>query len=147
MTKFDRYRFHLSFAGLGGGKLTLVTNGSTTDQGSSYSKCNSHAQTKTRLSISRIIFRTGQPKHAALQRHARLQHAKGNSRTTKKPMLTTDIQLRNRVQEWAKGASFKRGTLHGASVEGLWARLLVLEVVVRGSFAGEPTSAVHRYLV
>ena len=62
-------------------------------------------------------------------------------------MLTTDIQLRNRVQEWAEGAFFRRGTPHGASVEGLWARLLVLEVVERGFLAGEPTSAVHRYLV
>ena len=104
MTKFDRYQFHHTSAGLVGGKLTLVTNGSTTDQGSSYSKRYSHAQNQTRSSILRRNFRTGQPKLAALQRHARLQHAKGNSRTIQKTMLTTDIQLRKLVRSlWRMG--------------------------------------------
>ena len=128
----------------------MVTNGSTTDQGSSYSKRYSHAQNQTRSSILRRNFRTGQPKLAALQRHARLQHARGNSEPSKKqcsPPKFSFESLSDRFEEWAEEPFFKRNSLNGSAVEGLWACLLVVKAVARSGLSGEPTSEVHRYLV
>ena len=46
-----------------------------------------------------------------------------------------------------KSLFFKRNSLNGSAVEGLWACLLALQAVPRSGLSSEPTSEVHRYLV
>ena len=55
--------------------------------------------------------------------------------------------LSDRFEEWAEEPFFKRNSLNGSAVEGLWACLLALQAVPRSGLSSEPTSEVHRYLV